>query len=159
MSKRLVLPAIPNLLMLTVPIALLTFGTTAPAEAQAAKTYKTRLAPVPVPTFNPSVVGSGSVTVTLTGTKLAVAGTFESLNTPATVARLHKSPKPGIRGPVLFELSVTKIGAGTSGTIAGAFDLTPAQVLEIAQGRYYVQLHSEKAPDGNLWGWLQEPKR
>jgi hypothetical protein len=124
--------------------------------AQAAKTYKTRLSPVPIPAFNPVIVGTGTVTATLTGTKLAIAGTFDKLNTPATLAQVHKSPKPGIRGPVLFELTVTK---GTGGSIGGTFDLTPAQVQELAQGRYYVQLHSEKAPDGNLWGWLQESRR
>jgi hypothetical protein len=125
-------------------------------HAQGAKTYRTRLAPMPVPAFNPTVVGSGTVTATLTGTKLAVTGTFEGLSTAATAARVHKSPKPGIRGPVLFELTVTK---GTNGTINGSLDLTAAQVQELGQGRYYVQLHSEKAPDGNLWGWLQETRK
>jgi hypothetical protein len=24
----------------------------------------------------------------------------------------------------------------------------------LRQGRMYLQLHSESAPDGNLWGWL-----
>src|SRR5205807_705570 len=100
----------------------------------------------------------GSVTATLTGTKLSIAGTFQGLNTPATVARIHKSSKPGIRGPMLFDLTVS---SSTSGTIGGTFDLTAAQVQELAQGRYYVQLHSEKAPEGNLWGWLlsQENRR
>ncbi len=127
-------------------------------DAQSAKTYKARLSAVPVTGFSANVVGSGSVTATVTGTKLAINGTFDGLATPATVARLHKSPKPGIRGPALFDLTVTK---ATSGTITGTFDLTPAQVQEIAQNRYYVQLHSEKAPDGNLWGWLfvQENRR
>jgi hypothetical protein len=120
-------------------------------SAQSAITYKARLAPVPVAAFTPSIVGAGSVTATLTGTKLVVNGTFEGLATPATVARIHKSPKPGIRGDALFDLTVSK---GTSGTISGAFELTTAQAQELRAGRYYVQLHSEKAPDGNLWGWL-----
>jgi len=126
--------------------------------AQSAKTYKARLSPVPVVAYTPTVTGSGSVTATVTGTRLTIAGTFQGLNTPATVARLHKSPKPGIRGPMLFDLTVS---SSTSGTIGGTFDLTAAQVQELAQGRYYVQLHSEKAPDGNLWGWLlsQENRR
>ena len=82
--------------------------------AQTAKTYKTRLSPVPVPAYTPTVVGSGTVTGTLTGTKLEIAGTFDGLNTPATVARVHKSPKPGMRGPALFELTVTKARAAVS---------------------------------------------
>jgi hypothetical protein len=127
-------------------------------RAQGAKTYKARLSPVPVVAYTATVTGSGSVTATLTGSKLAISGTFQGLNTPATVARIHKSPKPGIRGPMLFDLTVSH---GTSGTIGGAFELTAAQVQELAQGRYYVQLHSEKAPEGNLWGWLlpQENRR
>jgi CHRD domain-containing protein len=129
------------------------------ANAQAATTYKARLSPVPLDaTMVGNVVGSGSVTATLTGSKLSITGTFEGLRSPATAARIHKSPKPGIRGPAILDL---KASAGSSGTISGAFDLTAAQVQELAQGRYYVQLHSEKAPDGNLWGWLslQENRR
>ncbi len=122
-------------------------------------TYKTRLSPVPLDAaMVGKVVGSGSVAATLTGTKLSVTGTFEGLSSPANAARVHKSPKAGVRGPAILDL---KVSPGTSGTISGAFDLTAAQVQELEQGRYYIQLHSEKAPDGNLWGWLalQENRR
>jgi len=131
-------------------IVLLVQGT----GAQSPRTFKARLSAVPVAAYSANVVGTGSVTATLSGTKLTINGTFDGLATPATVAQIHKSPKPGIRGPVLFELTVSK---ATSGTLTGTFDLTAAQVLEVSQGRYYVQLHSEKAPDGNLWGWLLAP--
>jgi hypothetical protein len=55
---------------------------------------------------------------------------------------------------------VTKTDA-SSGTLNGAFDLTPLQAADLEKGRLYVQVHSEKAPEGNLWGWLlpQENKR
>ena len=138
-------------------VALIIF-LTAGIGAQSARQFKARLSAVPVPAFSANVVGSGTVTASLSGTKLTVSGTFDGLATPATIAQIRKSPKPGIRGPELFDLTVSK---ATSGTISGTFDLTPAQVQEIAQNRYYVQLHSEKAPDGNLWGWLfaQENRR
>ena len=124
----------------------------APAvQAQAAKTFKTRLSPVPVTAYNVNVVGSGSVTATLTGAKLQVSGSYDGLASPATQAKVFKSPKPGLRGDALFDL---KVSGGTSGTITGQFDLTAAQVQELAASRYYVQLHSEKAAEGNLWGWL-----
>jgi hypothetical protein len=129
------------------------------ARAQDVKTYGGRLSPVPLTVaMQVDVAGSGSVTATLTSTKLSITGNFEGLRSPATVARIHKGTKPGIRGPALFDL---KVSTGSSGTISGAFDLTAAQVQELAQGRYYVQLHSEKAPEGNLWGWLllQESRR
>lgn len=132
-------------------------GSAAVLAAQTTKTYKGRLAPVPVAAASPNVTGVGSVTATLVGTRLSISGTFEGLATPATVAKLHRGPR-GIRGPAVLDLVVT---TGTSGTITGSIDLTSSQSEDLARERFYVQLHSEKAPDGNLWGWLltQENKR
>ena len=120
-------------------------------QAQAARMFKTRLSPVPVAAYNANIVGSGSVTATLTGNALAISGTYEGLASPATQAKIFKSPKPGIRGEAILDL---KVSGGTSGTITGQFQLSPAQVQEVAASRYYVQLFSEKAAEGNLWGWL-----
>jgi hypothetical protein len=123
--------------------------------AQAAKTYRTRLSPVPVPAFTATIVGTGTVTATLTGSRLSISGSYDGLASPATQAKIYKSPKPGIRGDAVLDL---KVSGGTSGTITGQFDLTPAQVQELAANRYYVQLFSEKAAEGNLWGWLMAPQ-
>ena len=125
----------------------------AAASAQSAKAFRARLAPVPIDlSMQATVAGKGTVTATLTGArKLSLTGTFEGLRSPATIAQVHKSPVPGVRGPVVFDLSASK---DTSGTISGSVDLTEAQVTDLEKGRLYVQLHSEKAPDGNLWGWL-----
>jgi hypothetical protein len=56
-----------------------------------------------------------------------------------------------VRGPAFAELKVT---SGTSGTISGSVPLTASQVSELGKSLFYLQLHSEKAPEGNLWGWL-----
>ncbi len=128
-------------------------------SAQTGKTFKARLSPVPIDVaMQATVAGHGAVTATLAGTRLTVAGTFDGLRSPATTVQLHKGPVTGVRGPAVFDLTAAK---GTSGTISGSVDLTPAQVTDLEKGRLYVQLQSEKAPDGNLWGWLlpQENKR
>jgi CHRD domain len=128
---------------------------------QQPKTFRTRLAPVPIDvSMQATIAGSGTVSAVLTGTRLAITGTFEGLRSPATIAQLHRSPVKGVRGPVVFDLAVTKT-EGTSGTLSGNLELTAIQVADLEKGRLYVQLHSEKAPDGNLWGWLapQENKR
>jgi hypothetical protein len=130
-------------------------------SAQGAKTFKARLAPVPIDVaMQATIAGTGSVTATLTGSKLAVNGTFEGLKSPATVARLHRSPVRGVHGPAIFDLAVNKSDA-SSGSLSGSFDLTPPQIADLEKGRLYVQVHSEKAPDGNLFGWLtpQENRR
>ena len=96
----------------------------------------------------------------LTGTKLAITGTFEGLRSPATIAQLHKSPVKGVRGPVIVRSDRAKPTAPAARS-AETLELTPIQVADLEKGRLYVQLHSEKAPDGNLWGWLmpQENRR
>ena len=114
-------------------------------------TFKARLSPVPVESNNvAAITGSGSVTAVLSGASLSIRGTFEGMKSPATLAQIHLGPR-GVRGPVMFDLTVTK---AVSGTISGTIMLTPVQVEAVKQGRFYLQLHSEKAPDGNLWGWI-----
>ena len=115
------------------------------------ETFKARLSVVPIDvTMQSTVAGSGSLTAVLAGRKLTLTGRFEGLRSPATVARVHRGPK-GVRGPAIFDLTVSKT---TSGAISGSLDLTPAQAEDLRNGRFYVQIHSELAPDGNLWGWL-----
>lgn len=146
-----------SVLMLVVPAAGLAIVT-----AQQPKTFKARLSPVPIDlAMAATIAGSGSVTAILTGAKLSINGTFDGLRSAATIAQVHKSPVRGVRGPVVFNLDVSNAADPVSGTISGTFDLTPLQIADLEKGRLYVQLHSEKAPDGNLWGWLlvQENRR
>jgi hypothetical protein len=127
------------------------------ASAQTSKTYKARLSPVPIDlTMAATIAGGGSATAVLIGNRLTITGTFEGLRSSATIAQLHRSPATGVRGPAVADLTVDK---NTSGTIAGSIDLTAAQVTDLDKRRLYIQLHSEKAPDGNLWGWLMQEKK
>jgi hypothetical protein len=124
---------------------------TSVVSAQRGQTYKGRLSPVPVDAANQaSTTGTGTVTAVLTDMKLSVNGTFSGLQGAATIAQIHIGPR-GISGPPALDLTVTK---ATSGTVQGELTLTAAQVDHLKRGRLYVQIHSEKAPDGNLRGWL-----
>jgi hypothetical protein len=121
--------------------------------APAAETFKARLSPVPInATMMSTVAGLGSLTATLAGKQLTITGTFEGLRSPATTAQLHRGPK-GIRGPAILDLDLT-ISKAMKGTFSGSVDLTPDQIADLRSGRLYVQIQSERAPDGNLWGWL-----
>jgi hypothetical protein len=147
MTRRLILVA-----------ACLVAAFVAPAGAQS-RQYRARLSPVALDVaMQATIAGSGSVTATLSGTTLTLTGNYTGLKTASTVARLHRSPRTAMRGPAIGDLTITP---GMGGTIAGTLELTKQQVDDLANGRLYVQLHSEKAPDGNLWGWLlpQEGKK
>lgn len=138
-------------LAVRVLLALLILGAAHAAAAQTARTFKARLSVVPIDVaMQQTIAGGGSVTATLEGSKLTINGTFKDLKSPATVARLHRGYR-GVRGPSFADLTVTH---DTSGAITGSVELTPSQVTELTKSSIYLQLHSEKAPDGNLWGWL-----
>ena len=137
---------------MTFKSAFLFFGLMLFGAAQNSEQFKGRLAPVPIDaTMRSTVTGSGSMSAVLTGSRLSISGTFDGLSAPATVARLHQGAMTGVRGPALSDLTISK---ATTGTLSGTLTLTGEQVDNLKKGKLYIQIHSEKAPDGNLWGWL-----
>ena len=121
-------------------------------QAQSGETYKARLSPLPADArTRPDMAGVGSATGTVSGSKLTVSGTFEGLKSPATTAQVHSAVAAGVRGPVIGDLTVSK---GTSGTVSGSIELNAQQMESLHKGGIYVQLQSEKFPDGVIWGWL-----
>ena len=91
------------------------------------------------------------------GPKIMVNGTFDALNSPATVAHVHRAtlgpddPNGPTPGPKVFDLTISQ---STNGTVNGSFWITEEQAEEIANGWYYIQIHSEANPAGALRSWL-----
>lgn len=136
--------------VLAVGAALGWFGI--PSMAQSGNTFKGRLSKVPVDgKMVPDIIGTGLATATLSGTKVTITGTFEGLGTNATTVQLHQSKYRAMRGPVIGDLTITK---AASGTISGDVNLTADQVTALKAGLLYIQIQSEKGPEGHLWGWL-----
>lgn len=132
-----------GLLFLPLPNALLAQGR--PEQ------FKARLSPLGVTNQTVSTTtGAGTLMATLAGTRLTIEGTFEGLTGNATAANLRRGPK-GIPGPVIAEIEIPK---APRGTLKAAIELTPAQVDDLRADRLYVQIHSERAPDGSIRGWL-----
>lgn len=120
--------------------------------AQSAQTFKARLSAVAADArTRAALAGSGSASAKLNGSKLVINGEFEGLLSPATKAELHSGVAAGVRGPTISALSVT---AAEDGMIVGIVDLTPAQLTSLHKGGIYIQIYSQKAPEGVLWGWL-----
>ena len=120
--------------------------------AQAPETYKVRLSPVPVDAqTRANIAGIGSATATLVGARLSITGSFEGLRSSALDAKIHQGRVTGVRGPAMLDLTVEH---ADSGKVTASLDLTPPQIESLKKGQLYIQIDSEKAPDGNLWGWL-----
>jgi len=123
-----------------------------PGVSQNTERYRVRLTTVPMDGgMRNTVAGNGSASATLAGAKLSITGTFEGLKSPATSAQLHSGVAKGVRGNSVADLEITK---STKGSISGSVDLTPDQLKGLRDGRLYIEVASEKAPEGNLWGWI-----
>jgi hypothetical protein len=123
-------------------------------HGQSAETFRARLTAVPADArTRPDLTGSGTVSATLAGTTLTFSGSFEGLKTPVTTANVHAAVAPvaGVRGPAIGDISLPKT---LSGAISGSLELNAKQVETLRKGGLYVEIHTEKAPDGALWGWL-----
>jgi hypothetical protein len=124
----------------------------APGMSQNTERYRVRLTTVPMDGgMRNTVAGNGSASATLAGAKLSITGTFDGLKSPATSAQLRGGVARGVRGNPISNLEITK---STKGSISGSFDLTADQVKGLREGRLYIEVASEKAPEGNLWGWI-----
>jgi hypothetical protein len=117
--------------------------------------YHARLSPLGVTNATvDTTTGIGKATATISGKRLTIEATFEGLTGAATQASIRRGPK-GIPGPVVFEL---KAPAASNGTINAAFELTPEQLKDLREARMYLQIHSERAPEGSIRGWLLRAK-
>src|SRR4051812_31411380 len=125
------------------------------APSLAAEQFETRLATSPMTDGQHSAnPGEGRARATLEGNKLMVSADFRGLSSNATSAQLNDGQGIAAWGPKAFDLTVTP---GTSGTVSGTVTLNAKQVSALKAGHFYVQINSQKAPDGNLTGWLMPP--
>lgn len=117
-----------------------------------AEDFSARLGRVPVDSRTQSAIaGLGHARAELDGDKLMITGEFGGLLGPVTSADLHMGAAVGVRGPVIHALDVE---GQTEGEVMATLSLSRAEVAALRAGRLYIQLQSESAPDGNLWGWL-----
>ena len=122
--------------------------------AQGDERFRGRLSVLPVDFATARTMsGSGEARATLTGRTLAITGAFEGLSSPATVAHIHRAP-PARRGPVAFAIEVSRATVATSGELSGTLELTDGQIRTLRNSEYYVQVHTETNPGGEVRGWL-----
>jgi hypothetical protein len=95
--------------------------------------------------------GLGSVTAKVEGNTLTLQGSFSGLVAIPTGAHLHMASLPGVRGPAIADLIVSR---NTTGTLSGKVQLNPQQLAALRKGGLYIEIDSDKASEGDLWGWI-----
>jgi hypothetical protein len=125
--------------------------TVAPAFAAG---YEAELDPVPFDATNRAdVLGSiGNVTATLDGSTLTISGTFSAMTSAATGGSVRIGLAKGVLGDAIGTL---KVSHASQGNVSGSVTLSAAQTAALQKQSLYIRIDSEKAPDGNLQGWLE----
>ncbi len=103
-----------------------------------------------VPTASP-FVGSGTVTLNAAETQMTVAITHNSPGANVTMAHIHQGAF-GVNGGVIFPFS----GTGAS-PINDVIPISPAQVVTLKAGNYYVNIHTIAFGAGEIRGQINPP--
>jgi plastocyanin len=102
-----------------------------------------------------TTAGTGFGTFRLVGNTLYFDIRYGNLSSAANAAHIH-GPAPASTGAgVLIDLGAFNGGAwGTSGTLAGSVNLTPAVRNAVLAGKTYVNIHTVNNGDGEIRGQI-----
>ena len=120
-----------------------------------AASYEAELDPAPFDATNRADVieSIGNVTASLDGNMLTVKGTFSNFTSPATGGSFRIGLAKGVPGDAIGNLTVEH---ARQGAFSGTIKLSSAQLAALKREALYVRIDSEKSPDGNVQGWLEE---
>jgi len=137
------------------PLALCAFLLLLATPALAAASYEAQLDPTPFDATNRADVieSIGNLTATLDGNTLTVKGSFSNFTSPATGGSFRIGLAKGVPGDAIGNLTVEH---ARQGSFSGTIKLTSAQLAALKREALYVRIDSEKAPEGNVQGWLED---
>jgi hypothetical protein len=122
----------------------------APAFAEETKFMATLTGAEEVPPVDTAATGTANVTWNSETKELSWTIEFSGLSGPANAAHFHGPADPGANaGPVA---GIEDLESPSEGTVA----LTDEQAADLAAGKWYVNIHTEAHPDGEIRGQVTE---
>jgi hypothetical protein len=108
----------------------------------------------------PAVDTTGSGTAELTydpATRIVTWNiAYSGLSSPSTMAHFHGPAKQGQNAPPVIWLSTQ--GNPPANPITGTATLTPEQAKQFTSGEWYVNVHTQSHPAGEIRGQVVPPK-
>lgn len=99
-----------------------------------------------VPPSDTSAKGTADVVVDTDSKKVTWTVKVEGLTGDATAAHIHGPASATEKAPPVIDMSAN--------IMQGSADITEAQWAELKAGKYYVNVHTAKFPDGEVRGQL-----
>jgi CHRD domain len=109
-----------------------------------------------VPPVQTTATGTADLTYDPTTRMLTWSVTSNGLSGPATMAHFHGPAREGKNAPPVIWLS--EKGAPVPNPIKGSATLTPEQAQQFTAGEWYVNVHTQANPGGEIRGQVIPPK-
>jgi CHRD domain len=109
-----------------------------------------------VPPVQTGATGTADLTYDPATRMLTWTVTYAGLSGPATMAHLHGPAAQGKNAPPAIWLS--EKGAAVSSPIKGQATLTPEQAQQMMGGEWYINVHTQANPNGEIRGQVTPPK-
>ena len=109
-----------------------------------------------VPPVDTPAKGSAALTYDPATRTVTWTITYTGLSAPATMAHFHGPAEKGKNGPVVVWLS-TK-GSPAESPFKGEATLTPEQAQQFTAGEWYINVHTQAHPGGEIRGQVVPPK-
>jgi hypothetical protein len=103
-----------------------------------------------VPPVQTTATGTADLTYDPTTRMLTWSVTSNGLSGPATMAHFHGPAREGKNAPPVIWLS--EKGAPVPNPIKGSATLTPEQAQQFTAGEWYVNMHTQANPGGEIRG-------
>jgi hypothetical protein len=96
--------------------------------------------------------GSGTIMLDRATHKLYWDVSYNNLSSPVTAAHFHGPSGPGVAADVQVPVDVP---TGSTERVQGEAQLTDEQMREVLGGLWYLNIHTEEHPDGEIRGQVE----
>jgi len=109
-----------------------------------------------VPPVQTSATGTADLSYDSATRVVTWSVTYSGLSGPATMAHFHGPAAAGKNGPPVIWL--TEKGKPVENPIKGEATLTPEQAQQFSAGEWYINVHTQANPGGEVRGQVVPPK-
>ena len=103
-----------------------------------------------VPPADSAATGSADVTLDTATKKLSWTVTSTGLSGEATAAHFHGPADPGVNADPAVDISAA--------VAKGSADISDQQIADLEAGKWYINIHTSKFPDGEIRGQVEKAK-